>query len=553
MSLTFHEIARLCEKIEGISSTLEIRDVLGEFLKDIEDDGDLYNTILFLMGDVFPAWDERDLGIGIGLLYEALKFATGLSKEEMERIVKEMGDVGLAVEFIIGKKKQQLLYVEEITLQSLRNRINEISRMTGKKAQINKIRALADIFMSVSPLEARYLARLVLGELRIGVGEGIMRDAIARAFSVSSEQVERAYMLISDLGKVAVIAKNEGNSGLKKVTLTPHIPIRMMLAQMAKSIEEALKDIDMPVVEWKYDGSRVQVHKTGDKLTIYSRRLENVTPSLPEIVEGVNKSVKEDVILDGEVIAIKDGRPMPFQNILRRFRRKYDVREKAEEIPLYVIFFDILYWNGIVLIDLPLKERRKILEKVVKESERVSVATEIMSNEISVIREVYTEALKAGHEGIMMKNPESHYIPGRRGKNWLKLKPTLETLDLVVIGGEWGEGRRARFIGSYELACYDPSTNSFLRIGRVATGFSDEQLEELTGMFKDLIEGEEGKIIHFIPKIVFEVAYEEIQKSPKYESGFALRFPRLVRVRDDKSPEDADTIDRIEQIYESQF
>ena len=551
--ITFSDFSDLCERLEAISSNLEKRDIIAEFLKKIRDDDELYNTVLFLMGDVFPMWDERDLGTGPGLLYEALKFATGLRKEEIEELIKEKGDLGLAVEEAIKRKKQQTLFAEELTVKSLRRSFDEISRMTGKGSQTGKIRALADLFISTSPGEARYLARLILGELRIGVGEGTMRDAIARAFNADPELVERAFMLTSDLGKTAVIAKNEGEAGLKRVGLTPHIPVRMMLAQVAASLEEAISEMGTAVVEWKYDGGRVQVHKTGDKITVFSRRLENITESIPEIVAGVKEHVKGDVILDGEVIAIKNGKPMPFQNVLRRLRRKYDIDDKAEEIPLFVVFFDILYRDGKNLIDLPLMERRRNLEEVITGEGVISIAIEIVTANPEEARKVYNDALNAGHEGVMIKNPSSRYSPGRRGKNWLKVKPTLETLDLVVVGGEWGEGRRAKFIGSYELACYDPSTDGFLRVGRVATGFTDEQLEELTSIFADLIEYEEGKIVRFVPKIVFEVAYEEIQKSPKYESGYALRFPRLVRVREDKSPNEADTIDRVEEIYRSQF
>jgi len=301
-------------------------------------------------------------------------------------------------------------------------------------------------------------------------------------------------------------------------------------------------------VEWKYDGARVQIHKNENDITIYSRKLEDVTSSLPDLVKSIRTSVLTDcVILDGEAVAIgKDNRPMAFQEILRRFRRKYDVSTTAIEIPLYLNLFDILYLNGDSLIDVPLINRREKLEEVCDKS---VVAKQIITDDPAVVESIYNEALAAGHEGVMLKNPGSSYSPGKRGKNWLKLKPIMETLDLVVIGGEWGEGRRTKFIGSYLLACRDPDTERFLPIGRVATGITDEQLEDLTKLFKDLIVLESGIHVDFEPKIVFEVAFEEIQKSPNYGSGYALRFPRLVNVRTDKSVEDADSIERIEQLY----
>jgi DNA ligase-1 len=242
---------------------------------------------------------------------------------------------------------------------------------------------------------------------------------------------------------------------------------------------------------------------------------------------------------------------MPFQHVLRRFRRKHDVLKMVEKIPLQLYVFDVLYANGEV-IDMPLKERRNILKEYVNESERLKIAEQIITDEKGTIERIFNEAVNAGHEGVMLKNPNSPYIPGKRGKHWLKLKSVMETLDLVVVGGEWGEGKRSHLISSYELACLDTTTGKLLKVGRVATGFTDEDLEELTEIFKQIIVYRHGKIVEFLPKYVFEVAYQEIQKSPKYESGYALRFPRFIRLRDDKDVNEADTIERIEKLYELQ-
>ena len=552
MSLSFREFSEFCSVLERISSTLEMTARIAAFIKKIEDDNDLYNVILFLMGQVYPSWDERELGVGVGLVYEALKVVSGVDRRKIENLVKELGDLGLVAERLIRGKAQMTLFAEELTIAKLREIFDKIASLEGEGSQKKKVMLLVDLYISATPIEARYLTRLVLGEMRLGVGEGIIRDAIARAFLVDPELVERAYMITNDLGRVAVVAKREGKEGLKNLKIELHVPVKMMLAQVAESIEEAIREMKNVAVEWKFDGSRVQVHWGNGKVTIYSRRLENVTKALPEIVEAVKKSVRENVILDGEVIAVKDGRPMPFQHVLRRFRRKHEITKVMGEISLIVYFFDILYDDG-EIIDLPLEERRKRLESVVKENEIVRLAKQIVTNKKEDIEKVFREALDAGHEGAMLKNPKSPYIPGKRGKHWLKLKEVMETLDLVVIGGEWGEGRRSHLISSFELACRDPVTGKLLPVGKVGTGFTDEDLEELTRMFKPLIVYEDGKIVKFQPKIVFEVAYQEIQKSPKYESGYALRFPRFVRVRDDKSPDEADTIERIAQLYESQF
>lgn len=550
--LTFEEFSKFCNVIEKISSTLELTARIAEFIKKIDDDKDLYNAVLFLMGRIYPPWDERELGVGVGLIYESIRIATGLSKNKIENLVKETGDLGKACEIALKNKTQLTLFQEELTLQSLREVFDAISSLTGEGSQKRKIRMLADLYISASPLEARYLTRLILGEMRLGVGEGIIRDAIAKAWKVNVDIVERAYMITNDLGRVAVVAKNEGKEGLEKIKIEMHIPVKMMLAQVAESIDEAVREMGNVAVEWKFDGSRIQAHWDGERITIYSRRLENVTKALPEIVDEIKANVKKGVILDGEVIAVKNGKPMPFQNVLRRFRRKYEVSKMMEKIPLIVYFFDVLYYNA-ETIDLPLKKRREILLSVINESERIKIAKQVITNDTKEIERVYKEALDAGHEGAMLKNPSSLYIPGKRGKNWLKLKAVMETLDLIVVAGEWGEGKRSHLISSYELACIDPVTGKLQTVGKVATGFTDEDLEELTELFKPLIEYEEGKKIVFQPKYVFEVAYQEIQKSPKYESGFALRFPRFVRLRDDKDVDEADTIERVAKLYESQF
>ncbi len=550
--MLFREFAEFCQSVEKISSTLELTARVATFIKKIDNENDLYNVVLFILGKVYPPWDERELGVGIGLLYEVLENVSGVKKRKIEDMVRELGDLGLVAERLVKGKKMATLAVEDLTIQRVRDVFDEVSSLEGEGSRKRKILLLTGLYGSASPIEAKYLTRLILNEMRLGIGEGIVRDAIARAFGIPPEVVERAYMITNDLGKVAVVAKKNGRRGLEEMKITLHVPVRMMLAQVAEDIAEAVREMGEVAVEWKFDGSRVQVHWGNGKITIYSRRLENVTNALPEIVEEIKKQVESEVILDGEVIAVKDGRPMPFQHVLRRFRRKHEVARMMEKIPLQVYFFDILYKNG-ELIDRPLSERRKILESVVKESEKVKVAKQILTVDPKTIEKVFKEALEAGHEGAMLKNPKSPYIPGKRGKHWLKLKAVMETLDLVVVGGEWGEGKRSHLISSYELACIDPVSGKLLRVGKVATGFTDEDLEELTQLFKPLIVSQHGKIIEFQPKYVFEVAYQEIQKSPKYESGFALRFPRFVRLRDDKDVSEADTIDRVEKLYKMQF
>ncbi|GFO97154.1 DNA ligase I, ATP-dependent Dnl1 [groundwater metagenome] len=549
---SFETFAEVCKKLKGISSSLEMTSVVASFLNEV-DDSELEIATRFIMGSVFPVWSEKELGIGTGLLYAAISKTSSLPVRRIEELVKETGDVGTAAEKAIANRKGHFDFFskEELSIRDVFSRFQKIAGLEGKGSQDAKIKNLQYLFGVSKPVETVYLARLAVEELRIGVGEGIVRNAIAEAFNVPAELVERGYMLANDFGLVAYTAKKEGATGLLKLSVETGRPLKLMLAQVAEGINEALAEMGSVAVEWKFDGARVQIHKDGNNVTIYSRRLENVTSSLPDIVKSVRTHVKANVaILDGESVALgKDKRPMAFQEILRRFRRKYDVTATALEIPLSLNLFDLLYLNGESLIDTPLFERRKKLEEICDKS---IVAGQTITDSTARMEEIYKEALAVGHEGVMLKNPRSLYTPGKRGKNWLKLKPIMDTLDLVVIGGEWGEGRRTSFIGSYLLACRDPYTDRLFSIGRVATGITDEKLEELTAIFKDLVLLETGIHVEFEPKIVFEVAFEEIQKSQNYDSGYALRFPRLVNVRSDKSAEDADTIEKVEQLYTRQ-
>ena len=546
----FEDFAKVCSAIEHISGSLEITTNVSNFLKEVSDE-ELPIVTRFIMGHVFPVWSNKELGLGPNLLYSAISRTSSLPVKRIEELIKETGDVGLALEKAILCGKTHLSFFsegEQLSIKEVYLRFEKISELSGKGSQDAKIKNLQYLFSQAKPTEIVYLSRLSIEEMRIGVGEGIVRNAIAEAFGVPSELVERGILLTNDLGLVAITAKKEGKEGLIKLGVMINRPLRMMLAQIGPGINETIKEMGLVAVEWKYDGARVQIHKNENDITIYSRKLEDVTSSLPDLVKSIRTNVLTNcVILDGEAVAIgKNNRPMAFQEILRRFRRKYDVSTTAIEIPLYLNLFDILYLNGDSLIDIPLIKRREKLEEVCDKS---VVAKQIITDDPAVVESIYNEALAAGHEGVMLKNPGSSYSPGKRGKNWLKLKPIMETLDLVVIGGEWGEGRRTKFIGSYLLACRDPDTEKFLPIGRVATGITDEQLEDLTKLFKDLIVSENGIHVDIEPKIVFEVAFEEIQKSPNYGSGYALRFPRLVNVRTDKSIEDADSIERIEQLY----
>jgi len=547
---SFLSFAELCQRVEGISGSLEKIDLVAAFLKNLDDD-ELAIASGFIMGDIFSPSLDLVMGVGPSILYESMARACGCSTERISDMLRATGDPGLVASAAVDKKKPigfaAFIKDEPLSIKEVYHRLVAVARASGKGSQDAKVKNLQYLFSQATPLEAQYIARLAIEDVRIGIGEGGVRDAIARAFSQDASEVERAYNLTNDIGLAAVNARKETLADLN--VLINH-PIKMMLAQVGEGISASMQELGSAAIEWKYDGARVQIHKDGKKVRIFSRRLEDVTRSLPEIVRLAQEVRADQAILDGEVVAIgKDSRPLAFQEILKRFRRKYNVEKQAKETPLHLFLFDLIYLDGQSSVDLPLTRRRELLEGIADPS---ILADQVISDSVQKAEEIYHQALEKGHEGLILKNPMSAYAPGKRGKNWLKIKPVMETLDLAVIGAKWGEGRRASFLGSYRLACLDEATNKLLDIGWVATGLTDEALAELTELFRELILVQNGMEVELKPAVIFEVAYEEIQKSQSYSSGYALRFPRLVRVRDDKSLEEADSLERVESLYRVQ-
>ena len=542
--------AELCQRVEGVSGSLEKVDLVAAFLKNLDDD-ELAVASGFIMGDLFSPSMDLVMGVGPSILYEAMARACGCSTERISDMLRATGDPGLVASAAVDKKKPigfaAFIKDEPLSIKEVYQRLVAVARASGKGSQDAKVKNLQYLFSQATPLEAQYIARLAIEDMRIGIGEGGVRDAIAQAFSQDASKVERAYNLTNDIGLVAVNARK---GTLADLNVLINHPIKMMLAQVGEGISASMQELGSAAIEWKYDGARVQIHKDGKRVRIFSRRLEDVTRSLPEIVRLAQEVRADKAILDGEVVAIgKDSRPLAFQEILKRFRRKYNVEKQAKETPLHLFLFDRIYLDGQSTVDLPLTRRRERLEGIADPSIR---ADQGISDSVQRAEEIYHQALEKGHEGLILKNSMSVYAPGKRGKNWLKIKPVMETLDLAVIGAKWGEGRRASFLGSYRLACLDEATSKLQDIGWVATGLTDEALAELTELFRELILVQNGMEVELKPAVIFEVAYEEIQKSQSYSSGYALRFPRLVRVRDDKSLEEADSLERVESLYRVQ-
>jgi DNA ligase-1 len=564
--MLYREIANLYEKLEAESSKLGKTAILAEFLRKTPSQL-LPKVVLLSQGLVYPKYLMLELGIATQMMVKAISKITGISVDKVEEKFRETGDLGLAAEELIKERKQLTLFRKNLTVEFVFENLRKLPTITGEGSQERKLSLICELLASGEPKEVKYIVRTILGELRIGVAEGIIRDAIVDAFlikeGISKEKkdeliakVDYAWNLLGDFGEVAEIAKESGVEGLEKVKLQLGRPIQVMLGLAATSIEEVVKKFGKVAAEFKFDGARLQIHKKGEKIWLFTRRLEEVTAQFPDVVELCKEGLKaEECVVEGEVLGIdiETGYPLPFQALSQRIHRKYEIEKMVKEIPIQVNLFDVVYVDGKMLFDVVFLERRKILEKIVKEIPgKFQLAKQIVTDDIKKLEEFYHEALNAKQEGIFLKVLDSKYVFGRHVGGWYKIKPIMETLDLVIVGAEWGTGARAKWLSSYVLACRDPDTGKFLPCGMMGTGLTEEQFESMTEIMKELIIYQKGREVKIKPKIVVEVGYQEIQKSPNYESGFALRFPRLIRIRDDKSPEEADTIERVKNLFETQ-
>jgi DNA ligase-1 len=555
MSTLFKSFGELLNKIEGTRSRLQTVALTAEFLRTLDAE-ELEPAISLMLGRAFPKWSQKTLEINWTILSDILQRVTGTDWSAFEEAFRESGDIGSATMVVYEKSKlrrQAVLFEKPLTILDVRQTLESIAETGGSGSREKKERLITSLLSQASPLEVKYLVRVLTGEMRTGFHEGLMEQAVAKAFELPAALVQRASMVLGDTGEVAVIGKIEGEAGLRKIGFSIFRPVKLMLAQVAETAKEALTvHGGETAFEYKYDGARVQIHLRGSEVRIFSRRLTDVTGSLPEIVGLVKRNVKaQEAILEGEVVAVSRlGVPIPFQHLMRRFKRVHGIAGAAEEIPLQLFLFDVLYVDGRSLIGLPYTERRSALSVL---ADKIPLARQIITNKLPEAEQFLESAMQAGHEGLMAKRLNSHYTPGTRGKGWLKIKPVLETLDLVITAAEWGYGRRHDWLSDYYLAALDAETDQFLEIGKTFKGLTDAEIETMTSQLKALATSKQGHRVVVLPKIVVEVAYNEIQRSPKYKSGMALRFARITRIREDKTAEQADTIERVRDIYERQF
>ncbi|MFB0543589.1 MAG: ATP-dependent DNA ligase [Candidatus Bathyarchaeia archaeon] len=519
----FSELVDLCRALESTTKRTEKKQLLATFLQRLRSE-EVSPTVLLITGSIFPETDDAHV-LDVG-------WAT------LRRVMRGEG--------------QRALSEGSTTIIEVHGVLKEVAETSGRGSKRRKRVILEGLFGRLTPVEREYLLRFIFGEPRIGVSEGVMLEGIAEAAEVPLSLVRRAHMFTGDLGKVAKIALTGSGKALQSIGISLFTPVKPMLAEMSYDLQEVIKRHGgRTAFEYKFDGARIQVHRRGEEIRVFSRRLSDVTSSLPDIVEVIEEGVSaEEVILDGEVIAVgPEGRPFPFQDLMRRFRRVHDVEELVEKIPLNLHLFDVLYLDGDSLIDEPYERRWGLLSGICKGNLLVE---RIVTGEVSEVEAFLERAVKAGHEGLMVKRLDSDYAPGKRGKKWFKIKPA-ETLDLVIVAADWGSGRRRGWLSNYHLGAWDEEGGAFRVIGKTFKGLTDEEFTEMTGKLQGLKVRESSYTVYVKPRIVVEVSFNEIQRSPRYASGFALRFARITRIREDKAPEEADTLERVGELYKEQF
>ncbi|HWM28272.1 MAG TPA: ATP-dependent DNA ligase [Woeseiaceae bacterium] len=457
------------------------------------------------------------------------------------------GRIGLGPSIVRDALGARAVSDSELGIRTVDTAFEELAAVSGKGSNLERKRKLQELFSRATPAEQDFLVRLILGELRQGALEGVMVEAIAKAADLPVRDVRRAVMLAGNPATVAEAAMTERSAGLDAFRLELLQPVQPMLAQTAESTDAALQSLGVAAFEYKLDGARIQVHKVDGEIRIFTRRLNDVSASLPEIIDVVRALPARTLILDGEAIALRaDGTPHPFQVTMRRFGRKLDIDSLRKTLPLNAFFFDCLHVDGEGLIDRPAAERFEFLSNVVPAD---SLIPRLVTADAEAAAKFLEQSLAAGHEGLMAKSLDGLYEAGNRGAGWLKIKPA-HTLDLVVIAAEWGSGRRRGWLSNLHIAARDPHENGFVMLGKTFKGMTDKMLAWQTERLLELEIGREGHVVHVRPELVVEIAFNELQTSPHYPGGMALRFARVKRYREDKGPEDADTIDTVRQIFE---
>ncbi|MCL7385724.1 MAG: ATP-dependent DNA ligase [Thaumarchaeota archaeon] len=581
--MLFSELVEFYERIEATTKRLEMTDILVELFK--KTDPEIIDKVVYMtLGELYPPFVGIELGVAEKLALRALKAVTGASEKKIQELYGKLGDIGLTAEKLLLSKAQVTLYTEPLTVERVYSSLEKIARTTGEGAIETKLQILVGILGSAQPKEAKYIMRMVTGTMRLGVADMTILDALAVAYGGSKEvreAFERAYNISSDIGLVAKVAAEGGLEAIKGFKIRVGNPIRPMLAERLSTAEEILEKMGgKGLAEFKYDGERMQIHKRGEEIIIFSRRQENITAQYPDVVNHAKRCIKaNEAIVECEAVAVdpETGDMLPFQELMHR-RRKYDIEKAIEKYPVSLFFFDALYVDGQDLTSKPLLERRKVLESIIEVNEGVALTESKLVEKPEELEAFFLRAVESGCEGAIVKSvsPESVYKAGARGWLWIKYKRSyvskmVDTVDLVVVGAFYGKGKRRGKFGALLMAAYNPEEDVFESVCKVGSGFTDEDLAKLPEMLSPYISKDKPPRVDsnmqpdvwLKPAMVLEIIGDEITLSPihtccwgrvKEGAGLAIRFPRFTgRFRFDKSPEDATTSSEILSMYERQL
>jgi DNA ligase 1 len=571
------KLAEACERLAGTTKKLEKTAIVADYLKATPRE-EASVAAIFLSGRPFPAWEEATLQVGGRLLWQVVEELSGKSADELTAAYRKHGDLGaVAAEVLPNRRGTNVAGNADPSVRELQSTFRRIAAARGSIAKAILVR---ELLSRVTSLEAKYIIKIITGDLRIGLKESLVEDAIAKAYGATLTEVQRANMLLGDIGETLLLG-SEGK--LNQARMRLFHPLGFMLASPAQSADEALSYFENALVEDKFDGIRAQAHCSGGDVRIFSRTRDEITESFPELPDAL-AGLPQDSILDGEIVAWsylaaesgEAGRALPFSALQQRLGRKKVSAEMMRRVPVAYLVFDVLYAGAELLIDRPLRERAKILDELLASpriptharsaaaqgrlmlgsSAPASAAAQVFrapvfhASSAQELDQLFDAAQARGNEGLMIKNPESNYTPGRRGKSWLKLKRELATLDVVVTAVEYGHGKRIGVLSDYTFAVRDG--DRLVNIGKAYSGLTDAEIADMTKWFLEHTVEDQGFRLVVAPKIVLEVAFNNMMRSDRHESGYALRFPRIVRIRTDKPPEDADRIETAQAIYEKQ-
>ena len=594
----FSTLVETCESIRITTSKNKKVDLIVQYISGLDEDS-LPIAVLFLSGKIFPRGSIHNLNVGFRTILQSLLEISRLDKTDVMRIHLEHGDMGTIAEYAISKKKIVTLFnivetlEEKPTLKEIYDQFKRIANLRGPRSNNDKKNILKGLLLRCSPLEAKYLVKIISNEMRIGSYDGLIEIAIAKAFEKNIESIREAMLMSGDIANVALLSKRDK---LNLVTIKPFVPMSFMLADVMFTAEEIVKYFDRPLLcEYKYDGIRVQLHKFGKVCKLYSRNLADISYAFPELTNSAldvrRKKVKtsqkkhnilsdksdvsdidrDDInfILDGELIAFKNDRPLPFQELQKRLRRKSMTNSILSEIPVCYIVYDVMLYDQRQVIKDTLESRKRLLANFQFKDSIISIAQSKLVSSVDEITNRFRKSRNEGHEGLVFKDPLSQYYPGKRGKYWIKLKEELDTIDAVVVIAEYGHGKRAGTLSDYTLAVKDYTTNfvdnklasengnnvfgDLKIIGKAYSGLSNKEIDYMTEKLRSIIIRDEGSQIIVRPEIVLEVSFDTVQKSDRHSSGYALRFPRIKNIRYDKELKDIDGLEKIEATYQNQF